>query len=269
MAEKKKEELVAKQSAALATTNYQEDAGAGTEGADSASFAIPFTLILQPGSPIVVDGNAKGGQFMNSISEKVQPEIAFIPVAFSRKMVAWVPREKGGGFKGSFTVSEMETMIKMGAFVRNAEGRIVDKEKDPGVIVKDTRQHFILVYDPETETWVESLMALASTQIKVSKRLLTTIQTFKMKNTATGVPFTPASYSRIFHGTTEKKENDKGKWFSLIAEPEKLVDLPWLYEAAKSFSKRIVAGEVKVDMAQSEKAEGKVDASSEEEGGGF
>ena len=69
-------------SAVAGPIDYSADAGAGLEGADKDSYAIPFLLALQPLSPQVVDktvAGAEAGMLMNSVSLELRKEAFFIP----------------------------------------------------------------------------------------------------------------------------------------------------------------------------------------------
>ena len=105
--------------------DFAADAGAGMEGADADSYAIPFLLVLQPMSPQVVDGivaGAKPGIYLNSVTNEVYGETGFfVPVAFKRNFIRWGARETGGGFKGEFTVAQAQELRASGT-VKELDG---------------------------------------------------------------------------------------------------------------------------------------------------
>ncbi len=235
---------------ALSTAiNYEADAGAGLEGADKDSFAIPFVAVLQGLSPAVetVEG-AKPGLLLNTITNELYTEAQVVPVAFSRRFLRWVDRKLGGGFKGDMMPSEVEEMIASGAAYYDEDNklRVRDSGNTPDDMLKDTRQHYVLVYSPATDTWSPAIIALASTGIKRSKRFMAQIGNFKMR-TPDGRLFTPPSYARIYSVTTEKESNDAGTWYSPVFNPVKNVEDPELYSLAKEFYSQINAGEITVD----------------------
>jgi hypothetical protein len=111
--------------------------------------------------------------------------------------------------------------------------------------LKDTRNHFVLIVR-EDGSWTQALVSMSSTQIKVSKRLLSRIQGIQMKG-PNGQMFTPPSFSHIYKAKSVKQSNDMGTWFGWDIEMAGLVQDADLYAAAKTFHAQIVAG--KVDIA--------------------
>lgn len=225
---------------------FEADAGAGLEGADKDSFAIPFLSILQPLSPIVAEGQiegAKAGKFINSVTNQMSDVVMLVPVAFQRKFLRWQPREKGGGYKGEYSPVDVETG-KVDGMVRTDEGRIYiggsnPKEHD---MLKDTRNHFVLVVK-EDGSWSPALVSMASTQIKKSKRWLSRIQGVQLRNAA-GQHFTPPSFSHIYKATSVREQNDSGIWFGWEIDIVGPVQDAELYQAAKAFHAQVAAGKV-------------------------
>ena len=245
------EALAVKPNQAIALMNFQDDAGAGQEGADKESFAIPFLLMLQPMSPVVVDElvpGAKAGMIMNTVTNTLYKTAEIIPVAFSRRFLQWAPRDaKDGGFKGIHQVSDMEKMRADGVVKQNDDGLLVNKE---GHFYRDTRQHYVLIR--EGDVWTQAMLSMTSTQIKRSKRLMTIIGSYKLSGAGGGM-FNPPSFARYFSAISEKETNEKGTWYSWLINPIGLVEDPNVYAEAKLFHKMMVEGKVKVDY---EKAEG-------------
>ena len=236
-------------STALATSvasMFEADAGAGMEGADKDSFAIPFLSILQPLSPIVAEGNvegAKAGRFINSVTNEMVDVVRVVPVAFQRKFLQWAPREKGGGYKGEHSPVAVEAGSVPG-MVRSDDGRVYiggtnPKEHDQ---LKDTRNHFVLIVK-EDGSWSPALISMSSTQIKKSKRWLSRMQSVQMKNAA-GQHFTPPSFSHIYEAASVKESNDQGIWFGWEIDMVGPVQDAELYAAAKAFHAQIAAGKV-------------------------
>lgn len=226
-----------------------QDAGAGTEGADRASFAIPFIQALQGLSPQLerVDG-AKPGMLINTITEAVSKELRVIPCAFQRRYVRWAPRDEGGGYKGDLSPLDVEGGKLHGA-TRDPESGHWSLEGDE---LKDTRNHYVLV-ETEDGTWQPALLSLTSTQIKKSKRWMSRIQGLEMRTSA-GKPFTPPSYSHIYRITTVKEENSKGAWWGLVIDMDGPVQDAGLYAKAKAFSQSVTAGEIEVSAPENDEA---------------
>lgn len=229
-----------------APLDFASDAGRGTEGADKDSFAIPFISCLQPLSPCIVDNTipgARAGLFHNSITNAVHERVRVVPVAFQRRYLAWMPRAAGGGFKGEYSVADVEGNTL--GWVKNAEGRMVLPD---GSELKDTRNHYVLVLGA-AGGWSPALISLSSTQIKKSKRWLSLMQSIQMTD-AKGGFFTPPTFSHIYELHSIKEQNEKGQWFGV--EPTLIgpVEDAALYAAAKAFNAQVIAGKVEVAPPQ-------------------
>lgn len=240
---KTEEQLTTKTTTALAAPaiDFAADAGRGTEGADKASFAIPFIAVLQGLSPQLetVDG-AKPGMFINTITNEVFKEVLVIPCAFQRRYLRWAPRAAGGGYKGELNPVDVETG-KLPGVTQTPEGkRLIDGDE-----LKDTRNHFVLARSAETGVWQPAIISLTSTQIKKSKRWLSRIQSIELKD-AQGRSFNPPSFSHVYRLTTVKEENEKGAWHGVEVNLVGPVTEAEAYGKAKAFHKSVTAGDVEV-----------------------
>lgn len=223
--------------------NFAADAGLGLEGADKASFAIPFLIVLQSNSPQLetIEG-AKAGMLLNSVTNELFTEAQLVPVAFQRRYLAWAPRASGGGFKGEFPVSQVEGEANELKWEKKPDHNGVPQMTMPdGSILKDTRNHFILILANGGAT--QAMFSLSSTQIKKSKRWMSRIQGVMLKD-ANGKAYNPPSFSHIYKCTTINEENDKGKWKGVQIDLVGPVQDAEIYQAAKTFHGLIVAGKV-------------------------
>lgn len=216
------------------------DAGAGLEGADRSSFAIPFITILQGLSPQLetVDG-AKPGLFINTITNELYKEVQVIPCAFQRRYLQWAARSAGGGYRGEHNPVDVETGKTPGV-VRDGDGRLKVGEDE----LKDTRNHFVLVKS-STGAWLPALLSLSSTQIKKSKRWMSRIQGIELR-APTGKTFTPPSFSHVYLLKAVKEENSKGSWWGLDFDMVGPVAEAEVYAKAKAFHASVVAGDIEV-----------------------
>jgi len=226
---------------------YEADSGMGMEGADKDSFALPFIAVLQGLSPQIetVEG-AKPGLMINTVSNKLYASVRFIPVAFQRRYNRWLPRSAGGGFRGTLTVAEVETLIanKEATLVSEmVEGKKRSSLMYDDTQLKDTRNHFVLVIDDEGG-YSPGLISCASTQIKRSKRMMSVINELKIKG-AKGL-FTPPSFASIFEATTEKETNAEGSWHSFVFARVGMNGNAEHYQAAKEFHALVMSGVIKV-----------------------
>lgn len=233
---------------AAAGLSFEEDAGMGLEGADKASFAIPFIFILQPLSPVVAESTvegAKAGMFMNNITNELFTEVDVVPVAFQRRFLRWAPRKLGGGYKGEYNPADVESGAVEGV-VRDESGRywFDGTDKDANDALKDTRMHFVLLVRDDG-SFTPALISMASTQIKRSKKWLSRIQNIQVRG-ASGKLFTPPSFSHVYRLTTVKESNDQGIWWSYEIDTKGPVQDPELYAAAKAFHAQVATGAVEV-----------------------
>lgn len=238
---------------------------AGFEGADKDSFAIPFLQILQKMSPKVDEDHAeyipgaKAGMLFNTVTGKLydgKSGLQIVPCAYKRTYILWGGREGDGGYKGEFSVEEVEalrsdpTKLKVvdgRYYVPDADGNINEKKSD---YYSDTRSHFVIVIDPETGEYGSAILSLASSQIKSSKKLLTSLQQKKV-NTARGLQ-TPPTFANLVKVTTAGRSNESGSWSGIEFALDGLVSDKNIYEAAKEFYRTVVAGEVKADYAKAD-----------------
>lgn len=228
---------------AVMAADFAADAGLGMEGADKASFAIPFISVLQGLSPQLetVDG-AKPGLFINTITNELFKEVLVVPCAYQRRFLRWAPREAGGGYKGEYNPVDIET------------GKIVTVANDKGQptlegdLLKDTRNHFVLM-QTEAGTWQPALLSLSSTQIKKSKRWMSLIQGIEMR-AANGKPFNPPSFSHVYRLKTCKEENSQGSWWGVEISIEEPVGDAELYAKAKAFHASVASGDIEVAPPQ-------------------
>ena len=226
--------------------DFSADAGAGMEGADKDSFAIPFITVLQGLSPQLetIDG-AKPGLLLNTITNELYTDILVVPCAFQRRFVRWAPREAGGGYKGDYSPIDIETG-KIPS-VPNEKGQpTID-----GDLLKDTRNHFVLVQNASSGEWKPALISLSSTQIRKSKRWMSLIQGIEMRD-ANGKPFTPPSFSHIYRIKTVKEENNQGSWWGVEIHLHGAVTDADLYAKAKAFHASVSAGDVVVQQPQND-----------------
>lgn len=252
MAEKK-EEIAVKKSQALALFDMEQDAGQGLEGADKDSYAIPFLQILQATSKAVekVEG-ARMSMIMETVNNTLFKEVRVIPVAFSRRVLMWEPRDKGGKYRGQITMDAALDMESRGVIARNEDGQLVDKE---GLIYTDTRQHYVLFENGEG--WSPAMIAMSRTQVKRSKKWASQMLNLELPKKSGGT-YNPPTYARIYKATTEREENDQGKWYSWLITPDEMISREDVYAKAKGFYTTIGAGKVKVDHDQMNDQEGEV-----------
>lgn len=267
--------VAARKSVAVAAPEFlsAEDMGVGFEGAGQDAYAIPFLQILQKMSPICDEDNpkyikgAKAGMIYNTVTgklydvkESTDPDSKSVPLelvqaAYKHSFIRWGSRDGDqGGFKGEISPEEMDAIIAKGE-VENIDGKLFVKNPDGTVDVKksdywaDTRSHFVVAIDTETGEAMNAILSLASTQIKSSKMLMTSLQNKKVQiGTRVG---TPATYANKVLLTTTVQSNDKGTWSTAKFALDGLVTDPEVFAQAKAFHKAISSGAAKADYTKS------------------
>jgi hypothetical protein len=252
--------------------DYSADAGAGQEGADKDSYAIPFLIVLQPLSPVVVDETipgAKAGMILNSVTNELFNELFLIPCAFQRRWIRWGAREAGGGFKGEFTTPQAKDIQARGE-VKELEGRLYYPEQDGSINPKksdrlsDTRSHYVLGLRDIKEPGFSfpALLALTSTGIKVSKNWMSRMEGIRLRKGGKpdGELYNPPSFSHVYRLTSIKEQNEKGTWFLPVINMVGPVEHPDLYRSAKAFHEQILSGAVTVAHETASKGDGGGDA---------
>lgn len=240
------------------------DFGAGFEGADKDSYAIPFIQLLQKMSPLVDEDSpkhiqgAKAGMLYNTVSQKLydvrENPLIIIPCAYKRSFILWGARDGDGGFKGEVTPEEFDRIQASGAIeivdgkalVKDDKGEVNPKKSD---YYADTRSHYVIAVDPDTGEYMAAIVSLASSQIKSSKMLMTQLQNKKVD--VGGAKRTPPTFANRVKMTTTAQQNEKGSWAGARFELDGLVTDKDLFETAKEFYRAINAGEVKADYSKS------------------
>jgi len=258
MSKSEEKRIATQQNTAVALAGqFEDDAGAGFEQADSNAYAIPFLSILQSMSPQCKksDGayikGAEEGMLYNSVTQEVfsgEAGVIVIPCYFKRSFIKWAPRDSGGGFKGELMPSDPQ----VAAGRVDNDGRLIDAE---GNLLADTRTHYVLVLKTTSLTgtptgeYQPAVISLASSQIKKSRNWMSKMNGIKMQR-ADGTHFTPAMFSHQYKITTVPESNDKGSWFGLKVETLGAVESAELYQAAKAFRDAVSSGEVKEQVPQ-------------------
>jgi hypothetical protein len=222
--------------------DFAADAGMGFENTDADSFAVPFLSILQkmspqcdPDSGAYIKG-AKPGDFFNSVTGEVYGDtVQVVPAHFVRLFVEWVPRDQGGGFRGSHKPDD--DIVRKAT--RNDRGKFLLSN---GNELMDTRYHFALMIR-DGGAFVPVLIAFTSTQIKKSRAWLSIADGIKFRSKDNRL-FTPPLFSHVYRLSTVTESNDLGTWKGYKVE----IDHPIgdgeldLYLAAKDFRERVKAG---------------------------
>lgn len=225
---------------------FADDANAGFEEAGASAYAIPFLQVLQSGSPQCKksDGayikGAEEGMFYNTVTQEVfsgDDGLTVIPCHYTQRFIEWKTRESGGGFVGE----HLPTDPMVGTTVKDDKGRDILPN---GNTLVDTRNHYVLVVGADGSL-TPALMAMSSTQSKVSRQWMSKMQGIKIKNPAGAFVTAPMS-SRKYKLTTVAKSNDKGSWFVPNVELSGIVEDAAEYQAAADFRNAVRSGEAQI-----------------------
>ena len=235
--------------------DFSADAGSGMEGASQESFAIPFLMVLQKGSPqvdeargVALEGARQGMLFENVTGRLLDGKsgVTIIPAAYRRVFLRWAPRETGGGFKGELLPEEVASLRQQGKIVDldgrlyfpMPDGTVNDKRCDR---VADVRNHYVLLMNDDG-SWTQALLSLGSTQIKKSKMLMSALAGIKLPGER-GL-YTPATWANKVKLTTIPESNDKGAWMGVRFELAGQVTRSDVYQAGKQFNESVRRGSV-------------------------
>lgn len=217
----------------------------GFENSSDKDFQIPYLAIIQKGSP-QLDKNApefiKGaetGDIVNTSTGRVykvfgdgSEVLEVIPCGFQPAYVEWKLRSQGGGFVRTHTTPPPS---KKG----NDQGKLDPNGRfdltSPGTHVVETKYHSVIVKDGED--WYPAVIALASTQLKKSRKWMSQMQARKVV-ASDGTTFNPPTFANRYKITTAPESNNFGDWygwvFTFLGEPDEAI-FERAFAAHKSF----------------------------------
>jgi hypothetical protein len=237
------------------------DAGSGFEEAGRDAYAIPFLLVLQDLSPQTkkmkgeyVEG-AKPGMIFNTVTKRLidgSEGIWVIPAHWSQVFIEWVPRDSGGGFVGTHPPGSP----------RVAEG--IRQKKGGGLLLPngnqlmDTRQHFVIAVDPETERGDGVLIPFKSTGLKISRNWMSLMRSSlfdketgePLVKDGQGRPLEPPMFAWMYLLKTEEDSNDQGSWHQFYVAEQARVTVVGLYQQARAFGAAMKQGAGNINYAE-------------------
>lgn len=265
--------IVKQQGADLAVINddllniMAQDANLGAEESDKDSYSIPYIIILQAMSPIVLDNAGDNpdfvaGRFYNNVSKITFKDFEFIPCHFQRRFVRWEKDAPAGGasFQGIYTPAELNALISTGQAAKNDENRYeITDGQGTGVFI-DTRLHYVLYHNVDADTWEPAIISLSKSQVKHSKRLMTLIRTIQFK--VNGKVINPPSWANVYKATVAKEKNEQGQWFGWSFARVGVVKDADIYQLAKSIHDSVIEGQLSasapIDEDNGDKPDAKV-----------
>ena len=238
-----KEPTIKKENAVATNVVFEADANVltGTVGQDD--LALPFLKILGQLSPEVIkrDGKyvegAEPGMIYNSVTGELfngEKGVPVIPCYYKLEYVEWKDRGKdGSGAPVKIYPSSSDIMTK------TTRGGDFKDRLPNGNYIEKTAQHFVVVGSGSPTT---ALIAMKSTQLKISRKWNSMMQSIKMQG-KNGL-FTPATFSHLYQLKTVQQSNDKGTWFGWDVSKVGPISDKGIYEIAKNFSNNVAKGAV-------------------------
>lgn len=259
---------------ALVEYDYGDDEGAGFEHQTAADVSIPFIILLQALTPSVVertDPMAMSGNMYNTVTERYYDRdkgFLFVPATTRHVYVKWVPRDKGGGFRGHLMPEDpivqkaIKDSLKFGKYTMT--------EGDELLQLVETFYVYGAICDENGGAEGMALIAFTSSKIKPYKKWITKLRDLRIPRPNGKPPIKPPLYGNLCRMTAFGTKNTKGQPYFNFAvgpgDPRGLTssllhgDDP-RFLLAKACGELVDSGQAKVDF---EKQDG---PSTEEDGG--
>ena len=256
---------------AVALVN-RDDEGAGFEDMTQDELAMPFLIILQSGSPQVLEDSgkyvagAKPGMFFNTVTQELydgrEKGVRFIPVHRAQQFIEWRKRDEGGGLvavhapEDPFVIEARKTgprfgKIDLASKKGHEDNELAETFNVPGMLLVD---------DEQVEPCV---LSFTSTAIKHYKRWMTqasSIMGRDAENKRARVPL----FGHVYLLKTGMEENNDGqKWYgwrigfaSGTADASRLGQDHELYRQAKQLREAVMSGTARAATESLTQSEG-------------
>jgi len=235
------------------TSLFLEDAGAGLENLNKDDLALPFLKLLQGTSyetkkkhANYVEG-AEAGMFYNTVSKKLYPAgngevgVDVIPCFYKLKFPEWAPFEKSEG-RPIHPDRGVEILSQTKKNDRNQ-----DVLPNGNIIIK-TANHFVIITGDRP---TKALIAMKSTQLKVSRQWNSNIQNEFEIDPKTKKALPAPIYSRIYR-LKSVEQIGSFTWHGYSVNLVKKVEDMSLYQMAKEFRNHLKNSEVKAQQTKEE-----------------
>ena len=195
-----------------------ETAETGFENTSSTDFVMPLLKVLQKLSPELNPQkaqyikDAKVGQFLDTSTGELMDSVEVIPCLYKPQIVEW--KAGRAGFVGSH-----EPGAELG-LPRNEKNQWV---KANGNILIDTRYYYCLRIT-KTGELVQNILALSSSNIKVSKDWLTKMLSQKVKSTKTGQMVPLPIFINVCKITTQYETKGEHDWFKWVVSLDRHIN---------------------------------------------
>jgi hypothetical protein len=253
------------------TTNYLPaefaaqfavDAEKHQEQLTAAAVTIPILRVAQSNSPQVDPGDAKhlpglkvGDLFIGITGENFGSKCTIVPVHFEEQWQSYRKRELGGGFRG---------IVPAPRDVDPRKTSKIDDPTDPAGEIVYIHQHLVIVVREDIGEVFPAVLSLTSSGLTASKTINTVISQKRVK--VGDRLISPPRYSLAFDLSTARKENEKGKWYALVAHGHSFGSqgslLPFdnafwksVYDSARELRESATKGDVKIERDEAAPSE--------------
>ena len=231
-----------------AKIDFISDAGAGLENIDKADLALPFLKLLQTGSDETkkkhanyVEG-AEAGMFYNTVTKKLysgEKGIEVIPCFYKLTYPEWAPFER----KEGRPISPDRGPEILAKTKKDSTGKDV---LENGNQILKTANHFVIINGERPE---KALMAMKSTQLKVSRGWNSIIKDEFETDPQTKKSIPAPSFSRIYK-LNSVENSGSFTWHGYKVSLLRKVDNAAIYQMAREFHNSLKASSAKAETKE-------------------
>ena len=231
-----------------APLNFIDDAGAGLENIDKDDLALPFLKLLQTGSDETkkkhanyVEG-AEAGMFYNTVTKKLysgEKGIEVIPCFYKLTYPEWAPFER----KEGRPISPDRGPEILAKTKKDSTGKDV---LENGNQILKTANHFVIINGERPE---KALMAMKSTQLKVSRGWNSIIKDEFETDPQTKKSIPAPSFSRIYK-LNSVENSGSFTWHGYKVSLLRKVDNAAINQMAREFHNSLKASSAKAETRE-------------------
>jgi hypothetical protein len=193
----------------------QRGQGRGTSTAAEDNL-VPMIAVLQPLSPQLnkqnqsryIEDAEPGSIWLKGMEPQIWEEITFQHCHFSKSIVEWVPRSKGGGFVGRH-LTWPDDMTRG----KSDDGRRDIMTTKSGNHLVETRYHVGHVILPSGDM-MPYIIPFSSTGHTVSRGWMNLMNAIRLEGGRI-----PDAWTRLYKLTTVQRQNAAGVWYVLNPQP--------------------------------------------------
>jgi hypothetical protein len=177
---------------------------------------VPMIAVLQPLSPQLnkhnegkyIEDAEPGSILVRGMDPEVTDELIFQHCHFSKSIVEWIPRSKGGGFVGRHLTWPKDMVTG-----KSDDGRRTIMQTSSGNHLIETRYHVGHVIAPDG-TMLPYIIPFSSTGHTVSRSWMNMMNAVRLEG---GI--IPDAWTRLYRLTTVQRQNAAGVWYVLNPQP--------------------------------------------------